>query len=114
MCVVPASVLVVGGGNLAVFAARDATATIPIVFTGVDDAVKMGVVASFNRPGGNVTGVSLFNSVLAAKRLDLLQTLLPKARTIAVLVNPRNPNTTGQLKDIEDAAGSRRQSTSDA
>ncbi len=106
----PASVLVVGGGNLAVFAARDATATIPIVFAGMDDPVKMGVVASFNRPGGNATGVSLFNSVLAAKRFDLLQALLPKASAIAVLVNPRNPNTASQLKDIEEAARPRNQS----
>jgi putative ABC transport system substrate-binding protein len=105
----PVAVLVAGGGNLSVLAARAATPTIPIVFPGADDPVKLGVVASFNRPGGNATGVSLFNSVLAAKRFDLLHALLPKAEVVAVLVNPKNPNTVGQLKDIEEAAQNRNQ-----
>jgi putative ABC transport system substrate-binding protein len=107
---IPVAVLVAGGGNLSVLAAREATKTIPIVFPGSDDPVKLGVVDSFNRPGGNATGVSLFNSVLAAKRFDLLHTLLPKATLIAVLLNPKNPNTPGQLKEIEEAARSRNQS----
>ena len=107
---IPVAVLVAGGGNLSVLAALEATKTIPIVFPGTDDPVKLGVVDSFNRPGGNATGVSLFNSVLAGKRFDLLHTLLPKAMLIAVLLNPKNPNTPGQLKEIEEAARSRNQS----
>jgi len=107
---IPVAVLVAGGGNLSVLAALEATKTIPIVFPGTDDPVKLGVVDSFNRPGGNATGVSLFNSVLAGKRFDLLHTLLPKATLIAVLLNPKNPNTPGQLKEIEEAARSRNQS----
>ena len=107
---IPVAVLVAGGGNLAALAAREATRSIPIVFTGVDDPVKLGIVDSFNRPGGNATGVSLFNSVLAAKRFDLLHALLPKATLIAVLLNPKNPNTPGQLKEIEEAARGRNQS----
>jgi len=98
------AVIAAGGGNVTVLAARDATATIPIVFPGVDDPVKLGLVASFNRPGGNLTGVSLFNAVLGAKRLELLRELVPAATTIAVLVNPRNPNTEGQVSDLHAAA----------
>ena len=107
----PVAVLVAAGGNASVLAARAATTTIPIVFAGVDDAVKMGVVTSFNRPGGNATGVSLFNSVLAAKRFDLLYALLPTATAVAVLLNPKNPNTESQLRDIEQAARSHNLST---
>jgi putative ABC transport system substrate-binding protein len=107
---IPVAVLVASGGNLSVLAAREATKTIPIIFPGSDDPVKLGVVDSFNRPGGNATGVSLFNSALAAKRFDLLHKLLPKATLIAVLLNPRNPNTSAQLKEIEEAARSRNQS----
>jgi putative ABC transport system substrate-binding protein len=69
------AVIVAAGGNVSVLAARAATSTIPIVFPGVDDAVKLGIVASFSRPGGNATGVSLFNAVLGAKRLGLLREL---------------------------------------
>jgi putative ABC transport system substrate-binding protein len=98
------AVLVAAGGNVAVLAARDATSTVPIVFPGVDDAVKLGIVASFSRPGGNATGVSLFNAVLIAKRLELLRELAPRAATIAVLVNPKNPTADDQVTDIETAA----------
>jgi putative tryptophan/tyrosine transport system substrate-binding protein len=98
------SVMAVGGGNVAVLAARAATSTIPIVFAGADDPVKLGIVASFSRPGGNATGVSLFNAVLGAKRLELLRELVPRAATIALLVNPRNPTTEDQVRDLEAAA----------
>ena len=100
----PVAVLVAAGGSLSALAAKRATTTIPIVFPGVDDPVKLGIVPSFNRPGGNATGVSLFNAVLATKRLDLLRQLVPKATAIAFLVNPRNPSTEAQVSDVEEAA----------
>jgi putative ABC transport system substrate-binding protein len=98
------AVIVAAGGNVSVLAARDATSTIPIIFPGVDDAVKLGIVASFSHPAGNATGVSLFNSVLGAKRLELLRELAPGATAIAVLVNPKNPTTEDQVRDLQEAA----------
>jgi putative ABC transport system substrate-binding protein len=98
------SVIVAAGGNVSVLAARAATSTIPIVFPGVDDPVKLGIVASFSRPGGNATGVSLFNAVLGSKRLGLLRELVPQATAIALMVNPRNPTTEDQVRDLESAA----------
>jgi putative tryptophan/tyrosine transport system substrate-binding protein len=80
------------GGNPPVFAVKAATATIPIVFIIGSDPVEVGFVASLNRPGGNITGVSLFTSVLVAKRLELLRELVPAATIIAFLVNPDNSN----------------------
>ena len=80
------------GGNPPVFAVKAATATIPIVFITGSDPVEVGFVASLNRPGGNVTGVSLFTSLLVAKRLELLRELVPAATVIAFLVNPDNSN----------------------
>jgi putative ABC transport system substrate-binding protein len=97
------AVIVAAGGNLSVLAARDATSSIPIVFPGMDDAVKLGVVASFNRPGGNVTGVSIFNAVLGPKRLELLRELLPRATTIGVLVNPQSPTAEEQIRELQAA-----------
>jgi len=82
-------IVVAAGGS--VRQARNATATIPIVFMLVDDPVSGGVVASLNRPGGNVTGVSLLSSELMPKRLQLLRELVPEAKSCAVLINPRNP-----------------------
>ena len=87
----PVAVLVAAGGSLSALTAKRATSTIPIVFPGADDAVKLGIVDSFNRPGGNATGVSIFNAVLAAKRLELLRELASKPMSTAFLVNPRNP-----------------------
>ena len=74
-------------------AAKVATSTIPIVFTSSSDPVKLGLVDSLNRPGGNLTRVHLFTSLLGTKRLELIRQLLPTTPLIAVLVNPKNPNT---------------------
>ena len=87
-------------------AAKAATATIPIVFANGGDPVKVGLVASMNRPGGNATGVSYYTSVLIPKRLELLRELTPQAQTIAFLVNPTNPVSEGDVEDMEDAARS--------
>jgi putative ABC transport system substrate-binding protein len=87
-----------------VVSAKSATATIPIVFTLGTDPVRLSLVASLNRPGGNVTGVYLYTGSIDAKRLGILHDLLPGASLIAVLLNPKNPNVAERLKIIEDAA----------
>ena len=87
-----------------VLAAKAATATIPIVFTSGADPVQVGLVASFNRPGGNVTGVHLIGA-LETKRLELLHQLVPGAASIGVLVNPKFPEADRQLRELQEAAG---------
>jgi putative tryptophan/tyrosine transport system substrate-binding protein len=84
--------------------AKSATTTVPIVIVTGGDPVKDGLVASLNRPGGNVTGVSFLVSALGAKRLELLRQLVPKATIIGVLVNPNSPETEAERKDVEAAA----------
>jgi len=86
-------------------AAKAATTTIPIIFLTGDDPVRLGFVASFNRPGGNATGIAILSGELAAKRLELLRELLPHARTIAGLINPDYRPVSQRFKsDIEAAA----------
>jgi putative ABC transport system substrate-binding protein len=98
----PVAVIVVNSG--AAFAAKAATTTVPIVLAAGDDPVKDGLVASLNRPGGNITGVTWLASLLGAKRLELLRQVVPKATTIAMLVDPNAPETEPEQKDVQAAA----------
>jgi putative ABC transport system substrate-binding protein len=99
--------LIVTPANMVVaFAAKAATTTIPIVFNTGTDPVKAGLVASLNRPGGNITGVSFMNVQLGAKRLGMLRELLPKAMRFAILVNRSNPDTDSVVADLRSAAAS--------
>jgi putative ABC transport system substrate-binding protein len=101
------AVIVATGGTVTPLAAKTATTTIPIVFIVPEDPVRLGLVASLARPGGNLTGINFFNTELTAKRLELLRELVPGASRVAVLVNPANATTTQTtLRDVEAAAGS--------
>jgi putative tryptophan/tyrosine transport system substrate-binding protein len=95
----PVAVIVCNG--IAALTAKAATTTVPIVFATGGDPVALGLVASFNRPGGNVTGVSFFTGVLGEKRLELLRQLVPKATTIAVLVHPNTTQTEAERRDLQ-------------
>jgi hypothetical protein len=94
-------VLVVAGGTATALAAKAASATIPIVFAVGGDPVKAGLVASLNRPGGNVTGMAQFSELLVTKRLEVAHELASRAATIAVLLNPTNPNVHFRLADLQ-------------
>ena len=97
--------MIIAGATSAVFAAKAATATIPIVFATIDDPVNLGLVASLARPDGNLTGINWFASELAAKRLELLRELVPGAARIALLVEPANVRITeGIVRDVESTA----------
>jgi putative ABC transport system substrate-binding protein len=98
------AVIVTTGGGAAALAAYAATTTIPIVFVNGVDPVSSGLVVSLNRPGGNATGVYIFQQVLEGKRLGLLRELVPSAASIAVLLNPTNANFQTQLRGVQDAA----------
>jgi putative tryptophan/tyrosine transport system substrate-binding protein len=102
----PVIVIVATGGDPAAQAAKVATGTIPIVFVSGSDPVKVGLVASFNRPGGNVSGVHLLLLGMGAKRLGLLHELVPAANPIGVLTNPNFADAHTQLRDVENAAES--------
>jgi len=94
------------GGTISARAAKAATTTVPIVFTTGDDPIRAGLVSSLARPGGNITGVSVFTARLGSKRLALLHEMVPTASPIALLVNPTNPDTEEEAKDIQEAAPS--------
>jgi putative ABC transport system substrate-binding protein len=106
------ALLVAQGGDPPVLAAKSATTTIPIVFTLSSDPVKLGLVASVNHPGGNVTGFWPYTSLLGTKRLELMQELLPANTSIIVLINPDNPNADIDTPELEDAARTLGQSIS--
>ena len=98
------TVMAAVGGNLSALAAKAASSTIPIVFNTGSDPVKSGLVASFNRPGGNVTGVSFFGVTLGQKRLEFIRELLPKVSLVGILVNPSFPDNEIELQDVQLAA----------
>jgi putative tryptophan/tyrosine transport system substrate-binding protein len=98
------SAIVTSGGTVAASAAKAATSTIPIVFAAGGDPVKTGLVASLNRPGGNVTGVFFFGAVLRTKRLELLHEMVPRSVAIGLLMNPNNLNGEVEATDLREAA----------
>ena len=98
------AVIVATGGSQTAVAAKLATSTIPIVFTGGGDPVSLGLVASLNQPGGNATGVTNFGVTLDGKRLELLRELIPRADVVAVLFSSEIPSADSQLRDIQLAA----------
>jgi putative ABC transport system substrate-binding protein len=97
-------VAVIVGNSISVMAAKAATTTVPIVFTYGGDPVQAGLVTSLNRPGGNVTGVVFFNDVLGSKRLEILHQFVPKATTIAMLLDPSALNTNVERSNVQAAA----------
>jgi putative tryptophan/tyrosine transport system substrate-binding protein len=103
------TVIATPGSTPAALAAKAATTTIPIVFSSGSDPVKLGLVASLSRPGGNVTGMSFLTNLLVTKQFDLLHDLVPAARVIGLLVNPNFPDSENLTKDAQAAADTRGQ-----
>ena len=99
--------VIVAGNLSAALAAKSATSTIPIIFAVGVDPVERGLVASFSRPGGNLTGITSINIELTPKRVELLTDLIPQARVIALLVNPTNPATERVVRDVLEAANAK-------
>jgi putative ABC transport system substrate-binding protein len=97
-------VIVATGGNVSALAAKSATTTIPIVFATAADPVELGLVASLNRPGGNLTGATFLIESVLTKRLELLHAMVPAASSIGFLVNPTNTTVEAQVKEVENAA----------
>lgn len=104
----PVNVIVTTGTKTSALAAKNATSTIPIVFLIGSDPVAEGLVASLARPGGNLTGVTLLSADLNAKRFELLAELVPKARLMALLVNPSGPSAERVEREVREAAGTKR------
>jgi putative tryptophan/tyrosine transport system substrate-binding protein len=98
------AVLFAAGGTISARAAKAATSTIPIVFSAANDPVRSGLVASLNRPGGNVTGMGVFNAELARKRLEVFKELVPATATVVYLLNPFNPAAEIESKEAQAAA----------
>ncbi len=98
------TVIAATGGPVTALAAKAATGTIPVVFTAVSDPVKYGLVASFNAPGGNVTGTAGLTTELDAKRLEVLREMVPAARTMGALFNPNRPGVDAQIGELVAAA----------
>jgi putative ABC transport system substrate-binding protein len=102
------AVIVTSGGIVSAQAAKKSTSTIPIVFSIGDDPVKLGLVASLSRPGGNTTGVNVLIGALDAKKLGLLQEIVPTATVVAVLENPKAPAVKDRLSNVQADRGTRR------
>ena len=103
----PVAVIFATGGVVSAMAAKSATTTIPIVFAQGSDPIRYGLVAGLNRPGGNVTGVTFYNSALGPKRIGLLREVVPKATVIGVLINPNNPSAIPDtMEEMQDAGRS--------
>ena len=98
------TVILAAGGTNPARAAKEATTTIPIVFVSANDPVEAGLVASINRPGGNITGVYMIGSALEAKRLEMLHELVPKASTVAAIINPSYPSAKTLTQEVQEAA----------
>ncbi len=98
------TVLFASSSNAAL-AAKAATDTVPIVYVGASDPVRLGLVKSLARPGGNLTGFTMYSHTFSAKRLELLHELVPQARTVGILINPANPSADQERQDLRQAAG---------
>ena len=96
--------VIFAASSSAAIAAKAATNTIPIVYVGASDPVKLGLAQSLGRPGGNLTGFTMYSHTFSAKRLELLHELVPQAATVGVLVNPANPSAEQERHDLSDAA----------